>query len=550
MANVNLQNSAPSTVKTPVNYPVVPTPGKVSLLFQENKKNLYHKFSPWDYDGGNIFGFDQPYIYYFPDEPPSSFMTTGGRGLPLGYGINDIKRVGKFLASGRGLIFVGKQFLLQGFQPFDETNIYNPTEIVLSATSNMTGGLLDKPKRHIDKSGGLLGGLAALVGVSVSRGSPPPSTVAAGNGQGGSTQGSLFGGFSLLGEGSNRETEVLPVQNYGNGTGLLRAGTANKARSILQQKWGMDSGGNGGGFLSFLKGIAKSIIPQAFGADKQNYKQRADDITYEWMVNYYNTYTAKGLAQGTSKSGLSVGFMGINFKLGSPSSVSSLISKNSSDLFKMNYYKDINGQSKTYEKDGAYFVNDDNYKSQTEDIHKQWKSKQKDTPTTTKVNENLKKVIDKINFGDVYTVSFDNKDTFLFSSGEPSKQGYERLYDIAGSPYNLKNNKNSVESAYSDGNIRTLDSIINSSKNYGMAGNSRVDRINTLTVLDKDKKIKDVLLTNYTEWKPYEDDLITFFFYDVVNEKYIPFRATIKGLTESNNALWDELRFMGRADSL
>lgn len=557
MANINPPDSKPSLVKVPKNYPMVPQPGKISQLFEANEHNLYHKLSPWDHDGSNYFGANQPYIYYYPDERPSSFMTTGGRGLPLGYGTNDLIRVTKFLASGRGLIFVGKQFLLQGYQSFDETNIYNPTEVIISAASNLTGGLLDKPKRHIDKSGGLLGGLAALVGVSVSRGSPPPSTVAAGNGKGGSSEGSLIGGFSLTGAGgNNRETEVLPVQNYGNATGLLRAGTANKARSILQQKWSTPTGGSGGGFLGFLKGIAKSIFPQAFGADKQNYKQRADDVAYEWMVKYYNDYTAEGLAKGIQNTGLSVGFMGINlFK--SPSKTAITKVSDSKNLFKLKYYKDVNGESKIYIKDGSYFVSNDDYKSELEvrfddgkgNFNKLNDVSKADTPAS-QINESLKRVITNIGNSQIYTTNFDNKDTWLLSSGQPSKQGYDRLYDIAKTPYNMKNNPNSVESAYYNGNIRTLDSIINPNKNYGMAGNSRPDKINTLTVLGKDKKVKDNLIAGYTEWKPYDDDLIAFFFYDVVNEKYIPFRATVKNLSEANNALWDELRFIGRSDAL
>lgn len=558
MANVNPPDSNPSLVKVPANYPVVPRPGKISLLFEANKKDLYHKFSPWDYDGGNIFGFNQPYVYYYPDERPSSFMTTGGRGLPLGYGINDLKRVTKFVASGRGAMFVTKQFMLQGFQPFDETNLYNPTEVIISATSNLTGGLLEKPKRHVDKSGGLLGGLAALVGVSVSRGTPPPSTVAAGNGQGGSSEGKLFGGLSLTGRsGGNRESEVLPVQNYGNGTGLLRAGTANKARSILQQKWAIDGNASGGGFMGFLKGIAKSVFPQAFGADKQNYKQRADDVAYEWMVKYYNDYTSKNQALGNQNSGLSIGFMGISFKTQSTTKQASQISSVTNQLFKLKYFKDANGETKIYSKDGSYFVSNDDYKSEIEvkfdkgngNFNKLNDISKADTPASL-INDNLKKVIANIGNSQIYTTNFDNKDTWLLSSGQPSKQGYDRLHDIAKTPYNMKNNANSVESAYYNGNIRTLDSLINPNKNYGLAGNGRPDKINTLTVLNKDKKIKDNLIAGYTEWKPYDDDLIAFFFYDVVNEKYIPFRATVKNLSEANNALWDELRFIGRSDAL
>ena len=136
------------------------------MLFRSaNSNNLYRKFSPYDYDGGNLFGSNQPYVYRYPGQSGINFLEVGQR-------VDDLVRVTKFVASGRGLLFVGKQFLLQGFQPFDETNIYNPTEVIISAAANVSFGLLEQPKRHIDKSGGLLGGLAAMVGIGISRGEP------------------------------------------------------------------------------------------------------------------------------------------------------------------------------------------------------------------------------------------------------------------------------------------------------------------------------------------------------------------------------------------
>jgi len=36
----------------------------------------------------------------------------------------------------------------------------------------------------------------------------------------------------------------------------------------------------------------------------------------------------------------------------------------------------------------------------------------------------------------------------------------------------------------------------------------------------------------------------------VVNQKYIPFRATVKGISETGTALWEEMKFVGRADMI
>jgi hypothetical protein len=626
MANLNQPNSSPSSVLVPRNYPKEPSPGKISLLFSANEKQIYHKLN-----------FDIP-MYRYPDNPPSGLRKVGGRGLPLGLGVDDVIRVTRFIGSGKGLLFVGKQFMLQGFQPFDETNLYNPTEIILSATANLTGGLLTSPKRHIDKSGGLLGGLASLVGIGISRGNPPPSTVAAGgNGSGGKFLEGLF--TNLVGSSSSREEEVLPVQNYGNATGLLRGKTASKAKSILQSKWGVASGGSTGGILGFIKGMAKSMFPQAFGSIKQNgVKQRSDELTYDWMVKFYNDVTANNLAQGSKANGLGISFMGIPLKNLGSKKLSTQMTNAVVQQFKLKYYFSTENGSKTYSKDGAY-SNGTEEKSEALDkfnfsIHiddsdllqkqkntyfdvRNWTpvdgkspiekafdlykkegksvtsrelvedssfvdqygektpfsvgfdntiakqannrsvsqntklndSSKSDNPAS-QINDNLKKVISNINRSGIYKVGHTNVDTWLLSSGNPTKRGYDRLLEISKTPFNMKNNKNSVESAYYDNGVRTLDSIINPVRNVGLAGSGRSDKINTLTVLDKDKLVKEKLLSNYTEWNPYEDDVIAFFFYDVVNEKYIPFRSTVKGLSESANAFWDEMKFVGRADSL
>jgi hypothetical protein len=317
--------------------------------------------------------------------------------------------------------------------------------------------------------------LAALVGVSVSRGNPPPSTVAAGNGSGGSSEGQLFSGFNLTGGSSgNRETEVLPVQNYGNATGLLRAGTANKARSILQQKWSTPSGGNGGGFMGFLKGIAKSIFPQAFGADKQNYKQRADDVTYEWMVKYYNDYTAVGLSKGVQNSGLSIGFMGINFKT-NPSKTAITQVSNLNNLFKLKYYKNVNGENKIYIKEGSYFISNDDSKSELLEKFDDGKGNfnklndisKADTPAS-QINENLKRVIDNIKRNENYTINFDNKDFRIIVTSSANGAGVDISSYFTNADYN---GTSYVTSAPSAGAFEFGSVINNDRYNYLANGN-------------------------------------------------------------------------------
>ncbi len=45
-------------------------------------------------------------------------------------------------------------------------------------------------------------------------------------------------------------------------------------------------------------------------------------------------------------------------------------------------------------------------------------------------------------------------------------------------------------------------------------------------------------------------DLIFFYFYDLINKKYLPFRAILSSITDQNSPDWEEVKYMGRADKL
>ena len=45
-------------------------------------------------------------------------------------------------------------------------------------------------------------------------------------------------------------------------------------------------------------------------------------------------------------------------------------------------------------------------------------------------------------------------------------------------------------------------------------------------------------------------DTIFFYFHDIINNKFIPFRATLTGISENTSTNWDDVQYMGRADKL
>ena len=71
----------------------------------------------------------------------------------------------------------------------------------------------------------------------------------------------------------------------------------------------------------------------------------------------------------------------------------------------------------------------------------------------------------------------------------------------------------------------------------GFAGVNRSDLINVLNVQSNTDAFID-------------KDLIKFYFYDVYNQKYIPFRATVKSINERSVSSWDDFQYVGNADKV
>jgi hypothetical protein len=175
------------------------------------------------------------------------------------------------------------------------------------------------------------------------------------------------------------------------------------------------------------------------------------------------------------------------------------------------------------------------------------------------INKSMKDVIDDINnkSGGRYKALTDTYSR-LMSSGQitdPSQAGYGRIAAISTQPGAPKTSYGvTAEYASKFGMPRTVDKST-SNDSLRIATSFVSDGINQLPVLKGDRKINptadlSAMYPGWDVWNPDTDDLIAFHFYDVVNDKYIPFRATVKGISEGNTAFWDELRFIGRADQL
>jgi len=164
-------------------------------------------------------------------------------------------------------------------------------------------------------------------------------------------------------------------------------------------------------------------------------------------------------------------------------------------------------------------------------------------PVNVERIKDLRELVDNIKAAG-YAVAFKDVNTRVLTSPDTTLFGLNKLKKENVDQKKLINN-------YKD-NTQLLDGLtharLNSKK---MAGSSKSDGINRLTILDKDKTIKDE--TGVDDWKvydPYVDDLIAFYFYDIVNEKHIPFRASVTAINDSFQAEWANYKYIGRADKL
>lgn len=558
----------PALITIPPNFPSEPTPGKIEILWSANTKNLYHRLSPYtDYDRtllNKFIGDTEPFYYVYPDQNNKGLNPLKkyeSRLFPAGSAPIDVIRISKFLVSGRGVGFLAKQFLLQTGNAFNETRVYNPTSPIVAAGMTLAIGTV-RPQRNFDTSAGL-GGLArTLIGSAIPdalfgapKTNPPAGTVA-----------------TALSD---------PMLTTG-GKGLLRAGTANRATSHLQTAWPQNVKGSSTamGFRAAVRGTITSIFANFIPQTQDGIQARSDEGTYGLMIGAGNSkfvyvgrdgstvgfgqqWVAGSKAMRKNGQYPSRAFRTFTGPDGNPIQVTNakLAAKNLGDVGSVGYTvaESTNANKPGFRYADSIGVQKDGFFEASEvlvqfgyyvDENNKFPTKQTTPSIINDLNFTLTKVLGKLRTAseNLYTIDVPD-DARVISSGNSTKNGYDRLFttkDPLSTPINY------LEGVLRDyRNVRTVDNtlttdVVRSSLKLPTAG--KFDAINTLTVLNKDKQIPNSRLKGWDEWQPYVDDQVALYFYDVVNEKYIPFRASIKGLSESANATWENLPFIGRGD--
>ncbi len=561
MANQSPRPTLP--IRVPVNYPTTPIPGKIRILYDANKKDLYHKLSPYGYDTFLGIKTRQPFFYTYPDEAKKSseyYVVDLFK-----HSVKDVQRVSKWMISQSGIVFLTKQFLMQTGNAFNETRIWNPTSPIVAAGMPLTFWSA-RPIRHIDTSdllGSFLGGFGRTIGGLFGSGpkppKPPPGTI----------------GEALAQNSINAQ--------WG-GKGLLRAGTANKAKTVMVSKWPTGSP-KGIGILGFIGQTLKSMFGNFLPERQTGVSRRTDEVMYGMMLSSTSgengsfTYIgANGQIDGVQqfwfggsmevmrkKSGgrpLNWVKLYVNER-GKPiweppresyriEGLTGPIGYSVQNIDKPVKYGDYVGKEAKSDNWEASDILIQQAIYSEKDKHYPSKMTDKSTDQFQLMKANLQAVLDNIRVGNVYSISSDPESAIVHTANR-RVIGYDRIVAMKKHGSMEEQYENSVLKEYRSANVSVLDNKHTNTPNYTskkMASSGQFDGINTLTVLNKDRKIKNPKVANWTEWRPYQDDQIAFYFYDVVNEKYIPFRAIIRGLQETDAANWEELSFIGRADKL
>ena len=495
-------------------------PNKLSVLFTPNSSVLYSKYSPYPQgESGGIIGANQPYIVTNINDANKGINSTLKWAPLQPSAVIDVVRVTKYSASNPGIKFLLKQIYLQGYQPFNETKLYNPLMPIQATLRVASFGILDRPLRHIEPNLGGILGVLGVKGVAGAFGFNPPNPPPRGTAPG-------VGGTPLS------------IINPGDGKGLTRGATAQTAYSGQNYKY--LSSPNKTGLLKNIGNFFKSstlfgtffAIGQPAGTI-----YKGDDQTYNLMINNkrivsfdkrgVNTYDTLGAVQRFSPDNRDLE--------GTPTydkysryvgQYNSAISKYSAESFSIDinskkigdgfsfigaanktYFAGINVLNPGFEVSDILFLFTDyllnsNYPTKFQDSSI--------SSQTTLANEQLQKL------------ELILKSNYTFEP--PSK--LEDLQDQDQIPYirAYKNYKNGKD-------------LLDDPDGKGFAGVNKSDLINVLNV--------------QTETDSFIDkDLIKFYFYDIYNQKYIPFRATVKCISERSVSSWDDFQYIGNADKV
>lgn len=516
------------------------TPSDRLISFQKNENNIYNKFTPY-YQAGEGIGPNQPFVYTkLTDSNFSKNLTKyDSQAVPVGSVARDLIRIGKFTVSGKGLLFAGKQILLQGAAPFDETRQYNAGSVIGATRQPLFG---NRPVRHIEGGGGILnffaGSLLSTIGFSTTQENNTSPIVGTATGQ-------------------------LPtyVQTKGGGRyGLMRGETASGGAANFSKVWsGTRPQARTSGFLSSIMravasttGLFSNSGRPATWAYRPEYGHSimVTDPYISMMVvderkllSYTGVLPLYGVATGKfyndSRDPLNNTSLIQSRQAGRTSQGSTLNTTVSPIQLAKSFPQGPRGEDFSYARTSIMqqrYSEDANYESGLTALYKRMFALV-EGQYAEQQHPMYNKSAERYNENDVAGVKTPNN--YIRIPDNRTEQPYSRSNAFTGAAGITIDQRGFAKSAVK----KQLDRF------RTILEPGRQDEYNEYGVISGDRGTIPSQLQ--MEMIPQQSkDLVFFYFYDIINKKYIPFRATLGSITDQNSPQWEELKYMGRADLL
>lgn len=522
-------------------YGFAPPPAAIDNVtrFHQGMRGVWGGFSVYGDNPGFNFGFRQPYVWInLTDSKFKKYIKKfDNQGFPIGATVQDVQRMSKMMISGKGVFFALTQFSLQQQNAFNETRIWNPLSIVTAAARQGSLGLLPYPTRHIEGGGGFLGnikaGFLSSVGLQSAKdrakvpGIATSATLAPG------TQGSALSLEVSAGIG-------IPTK------GFVRGETGYKSVEHFTSKWAPEGeNGKGGGFLSKLGSALieklKSFIPSTTGRQSADWKIRMEygkvDVFKTFLTDSGKllNYTVKNVKNTT---GITYTASDIQIHTGEKGSIYSELP----GVPRILDFRDLSFLQSSLA-DGNFRPNEPFGKPIGNKRDRRDLSTENATTPASRELSTLGIVgTTDITRWDTAMVTWKARSPRLIS---PTQTGASTFYHAG-----IKTYKQISEIARDDSKRYLSNKMLSDPKlgKYNLSFASQqnsIDPYNTLGILDK-SGLSPIVINPDKQ----SSDTIIFYFHDLINDKYIPFRATLTGINENTTVKWEDVQYMGRADSL
>jgi hypothetical protein len=572
------------------------TPEERVAYFQKESNSIYKKYSVYDQNTGPglRFGAKQPFVYttVASSNFEKNITNADSQAIPVGSALLDVKRVTKFAASGTGVLYVGKQYLLQKQNAFNETRIYNPLSLISATAAKGSTGLIERPVRFLPTTGGIgnfIGNsLLSLVGIQSKDIEAAPE---------GTATGQALSGYAKM---NGLPAKGLIRYESGDG-GRNRFNTffPDAGTDQVDQKTPSFGSALGKALVNKLKSFIPSTNPFGFGGGADNKWEIRPE--YKGIVGAYESmYADKGGMLAINNTPKTDAASQTGFIDTIKSSLLSAINGGtpkvppgvSDTAMKVSEFHRYTPTLKYRFQTAGDRANSENARIRNFSITKQYGIIQKIGVTTDvwnkppqfrKSTEQLKTIEDYSNNtnnpkkyitypqiaaeGKVYgklpfTSSIENYQLNELKTpteswdpersdprSRPSTERLSTVGDYAGLVDVVEGYLAIGKEEFSATLVEKNTLFKRGFASYKKSGDldSAADEINKLEVIqgERDNIPSELSLENEQS-----KDLIFFHFFDLVNNKYIPFRATLSSINEVHSPEWDTIQYLGRADKL